>query len=124
MKMNLDTGAAANTFPWNFGPDGAGDGRFCRTASGEWILDGGAWQFQGCDGNGLLRSLSARLTGVHTKFCAALQRSRAEDDEIFIWEHDGGYMIRIHRKFCQGMRTHFEKLVNWLFSKTTFSIST
>ena len=83
--MNLDTGAAVNTFPWNFGPDGAGDGRFYRTASGEWILDGGAWQFQGYDENGLLRSLSGRLTGVRTKFCAALQRSRAKDDEISIW---------------------------------------
>ena len=36
VKMNLDTGAAVNTFPLNFGPDGAGDGRFYRTANGEW----------------------------------------------------------------------------------------
>ena len=43
--------------PLNFGPEGAGDGRFYRTASGEWIPDGGAWQFQGYDENGLLRSL-------------------------------------------------------------------
>ena len=64
-KMNLDTGAAVNTFPLNFGPDGAGDGRFYRTASGEWIPNGGAWQFQGYDENGLLRSLNGRLTGVH-----------------------------------------------------------
>ena len=41
-EMNLDTGAAVNTFPLNFAPDGAGDGRFFRTASGEWILDGRA----------------------------------------------------------------------------------
>ena len=33
VKMSLDTGAAVNTFPLNFGPDGAGDGRFYRTAS-------------------------------------------------------------------------------------------
>ena len=39
LKMNLDTGAAVNTFPWIFGPEGAGDGRFYRTASGEWIPD-------------------------------------------------------------------------------------
>ena len=32
VKMNLDTGAAVNTFPLNFGPEGAGDGRFYRTA--------------------------------------------------------------------------------------------
>ena len=38
VKMNLDTGAAVNTFPVNFGPEGAGDGRFYRTASGDWIL--------------------------------------------------------------------------------------
>ena len=45
VKMNLDTGAAVNTFPLKFGPEGAGDGRFYRTASGEWIFDGEAWQF-------------------------------------------------------------------------------
>ena len=45
--MNLDTGAAVNTL--NFGPGGAGDGRFYRTASGEWILDGAVWPFQGYD---------------------------------------------------------------------------
>ena len=45
VKVNLDTGAAVNTFPLNFGQAGAGDGRFYRTASGEWIPDGGAWQF-------------------------------------------------------------------------------
>ena len=38
VKMNLDTGAAVNTLPLNLGPGGAGDGRFYRTASGEWIL--------------------------------------------------------------------------------------
>ena len=28
VKMNLDTGAAVNTFPLNFGREGAGDGTF------------------------------------------------------------------------------------------------
>ena len=46
MKMNLDTGAAVIAFPLYFGPEGAGDGIFYRIASGERILDGGAWQFQ------------------------------------------------------------------------------
>ena len=64
VMMILDTGAAVNTFPLNFGPEGGGDGIFHRTASGEWIRYGGAWQFQGYDENGLLRSLSG-LTGVH-----------------------------------------------------------
>ena len=66
--MNLDTGAAVNTFPLNFGPEEAGDGRFCRTASGEWIRDGGAWQFHGYDEHGLLRSEDSLEC---TKFCAA-----------------------------------------------------
>ena len=57
--------SCSNTLPLNFGPEGAGDGRFDRIASGEWIPDGGAWQFQGHDENGLLRSLNGRLAGVH-----------------------------------------------------------
>ena len=55
-----------HTLLLNFGPDGAGDGRFYRTVSGEWILDGGACQFQGFDENGLLRFLNGRLAGVHS----------------------------------------------------------
>ena len=47
VKMNLDMGAAVHTFPLNFGPDGAGGGRFFGTASGECILDGGGWQLEG-----------------------------------------------------------------------------
>ena len=43
-KMNQDTGSAVNTFPSNFGPEGARDGRFYRTESGEWVPDDGAWQ--------------------------------------------------------------------------------
>ena len=33
VKMNLYTGAASNTYPLNFGSDGAGDGKIFRTAS-------------------------------------------------------------------------------------------
>ena len=69
VKMNQEIGAAVNTFPLNFGADGAGDGRFFRIASGEWIPDGEAWQFQGYDQKGLLRSLHGRLTGVHKVQC-------------------------------------------------------
>ena len=47
--MNLDTRAAENTFPLNFGPEGPGDGIIYRIASGFGIPDGGAWQFQGHD---------------------------------------------------------------------------
>ena len=42
VKMNLETRAALNTFPLNFGPEGAGGGRFYWTASGEWTPDGGS----------------------------------------------------------------------------------
>ena len=130
--MNLDAGAAVNTFPLNFGPDGAGDVGFDRTVSGEWIPDGGAWQCQGYDENGLLGSLNGRLTGVHKVFCSAAEIA-CKGRQDFHLGHDGGYMIPIHSKIGQGMRIHFEKLVNWhgknelsfqSVSKTTFSIST
>ena len=70
VKMNLDTGAAVNTFPLNFGPEGAGDARFYRTPSGEWIPDGAAWQFQGYDENGLLRFTSHETFSRHFHPCA------------------------------------------------------
>ena len=111
VKMNLDTGAAVNTFPLNFSPEGTGDGRFCQTASGEWIPDGGAWQSQGYDENGLLRSLNGRLTDVHKVLCSAAEIACKEQQDINLG-HDGVYMIPTHSKIGQGMRTHFEKLVN------------
>ena len=52
VKMNLDTRAAVRRCQINCGPDGARDGRFYRTASGECILEGGAWQLQSDDENG------------------------------------------------------------------------
>ena len=93
VKMNLDTGAAVNTFPLNFGPEGAGDGRFHRRASGELIPDGGAWQFKGYDENGLLRSLNGRLTGVHKVLCSAAEIARVGRQDFYLG-HDG-YMIPI-----------------------------
>ena len=101
-----------NTFRLNFGPDGAGDGRFYRTAVGEWIPDGGAWQFNGYNENGLLRSLSGRLTGVHKVLCSAAEIAR-KGRQVFYLGHDGGYMIPIYSKIGQRMRSHFEKLVSW-----------
>ena len=71
--MNLETRAAVNTFLLIFGPEGARDGRFYRTASGEWIPDGGAWPFQGYDENGLLRSLNGK---THWSAQSVVQRSR------------------------------------------------
>ena len=119
-----------NTFPLNFGPGGTGDGQFYRTASGEWVPDGGAWQFQGYDENGLLRSLNVRFTGVHKLlFSAAEIACKGRQD--FHLGHDGGHMIPIHSKIGQGMRFQFGKLVTWhgknsfqSISKTTCSIST
>ena len=110
--MNLDTGAALNTFPLNFGPEGAGDGIFYRSVIGEWILVDGAWQFQGYYENGLLRSLNGRLTGAHKMVCSAAEIAckGRQDDHL---GHDGGYMIPIHSRIGQGMRIHFEKLVKW-----------
>ena len=112
VRMNLDTGAAVNTFQLNFGPDGAGDGRFYRTASGEWIPDGGAWQVKGYDENGLLRSLNERLTGGHKVLCSAAEVACVGKQDFYLG-YDGGYMIPIYSKNGQGMRNHFEKLVSW-----------
>ena len=111
VKMNLDPGAAVNTLPLNFAPERAGDGIFYRTASGEWIPDGGG-QFQGYDENGLVRSLNGRLTGVHEVLCSAAEVA-CKGRQDFYLGHDGGYMIPIHSKIGQGIRIHFEKLVKW-----------
>ena len=58
---------------------------------------------------------------MHTKCCAALHlhqhqhqelpRSRKEQQD-FYFGHNGGYMIPIHIKIGQGMRIHFEKVLN------------
>ena len=108
VKMNLDTGAAVNTFSLNFGPDGAGDGRFYRTASGEWIPDDGAWQFQRM----LLRSLNGRLICVHKVLSSVLETARVGIQDFYLG-HDGGYMIPNYSKIGQGLRNHFENLVSW-----------
>ena len=100
-----------NTFTLNVGPKGAGDGRFYRTASGEWIPIGGAWQFQGDDENGLLRSLNGRLTGVHKVLCSAAEIAFKGRQDFFLG-HDGGYMIPIYSRIGQEMRYHFERMVN------------
>ena len=84
----------------NFGPEGAGDGRFYRTASGEWILDGGAWQFQGYDESGLLISLNGRLTDAHKMLCRAAEIA-CKGRQDFYFGHDGGYMIPTHSKIGQ-----------------------
>ena len=42
-----------------------------------------------------------------------LQRSRAKGGKTLHLGHDGGYMIPIHSKLGQAMRTPFEKLASW-----------
>ena len=112
VKRNLDTGAAVNTFPLNFGLEGARNGIFCRTASSEWIPHGGAWQFQRYVENGLLRSLNGRLTGVHKALCSAAEIA-CQARQHFYLLHDGGYRPPVHSTNGQGMRNYFEKLVKW-----------
>ena len=76
------------------------------------MVERGAWQFQGYDENGLLRSQNGRLTGLHkVLYSAAEIACKAQQD--FYLGHDGGYMIPIHSKMGQGMRIYFEKQVNW-----------
>ena len=93
-----------NAFPLNFGPEGAGDGRFYRTASGEWIPDGGAWHFKGT-------METACFTAAHRVLCSGAEIA-CKGRQDFYLGHDGGYMIPMHSKIGQGMRTHLEKLVH------------
>ena len=51
------------------------------------------------------KALRSRLAGYTT-----FARKGRQD---FYLGHDGGYMIPIYSKIGQGMRNHFEKLVNW-----------
>ena len=109
--MNLDTRAAVNTLPLNFGPEGGRGGRFYRTASGECISDGGAWQFQGYDENGLCRSLKGRLSGVH-KVVSSAGEIACKRHQDFFWASNGAFVIPMHSKIGKEMRTHCERLVS------------
>ena len=111
--MNLDTGAAVNTLPSNFGPEGTGDGSFY-----DWIPDGEAWHFQGYDENGLPRSLNRRLAKAHEVLGSTASASaRAQvwratgiackEQQDFNVGHSDVYMIPTHSKIGQGMRIHF-----------------
>ena len=115
--MNLDTGAAVNTFPSNFGPEGIGDG-----SSYDWIPDGEAWHFQGYDENGLPRSLNGRLTDAHEVLCSTASASApapaseaagiaCKEQQDFHVGHNGGYMIPTHSKIGQRMRIRSKKLL-------------
>ena len=85
VKMDLDTGAAVNTFPLNFGPDGAGAGRFCRTASVNGFLMVELGSFRDTMKT-FCSDLRMEDSLVYTKCCAVLQGSRAKDDNISTWD--------------------------------------
>ena len=76
------------------------------------VLDVGATSSPKFDENGLFRSLNGRFTGVHKVLCGVAEIV-CEGRQDFYLRHDGGYMIPIHSKIGQGMRIHFEKLMNW-----------
>ena len=86
----------------------------------KWIPDGGAWQFQGYDENGLLRPLAGRLTGALKVLCSAAEIACKGRHDFYLG-HYGEYMIPIHSNIGQGLRIHFVKLVNWYGKKRTYS---
>ena len=100
VKMSLGIGAVANTFLWNSGPEGAGDGSFYPTASGEWIPDGGAWQSQGYDETGFVHR-SVWKTHWSAQSFAQCCRNRVQRTTVFHLGHDDGYMIPIYNKIGQ-----------------------
>ena len=81
---------------------------FLVKSSYDWIPDGGAWQFQGYDENGLPTSLNGRLTDVHKVLCSAGEIACKEQQDFHVG-HEGGYMSLIHNKIGQGMRIHLRK---------------
>ena len=133
-RFERDTGAAVNTFPLNFGPDGAREKRFFRTASCVSVfltVELGSF-------SGIRRKrfalISERKTrgGTHThkKCCAVLQVSHAKGRQDFHLRSDGGFVIPVHSNIGNEMRMHFERLASWygrkqlipFFSRTTLSI--
>ena len=51
------------------------------------------------------------LTGVHKVFDSAAKIA-CKGQEDFHVKHNGGYMIPTHSKIGQGMRIHFDKLLD------------
>ena len=106
-KMNLDTGAAVNTFTSNIGPE---DSIGLPVVNGFLMVELGNSKDK--TKTDLLRCLNGTLTGVHKVLCRAAEIA-CKGRQDFHNGHDGGHMILIHSKNVQGMRIHFEKLVNW-----------
>ena len=111
---SLDLGAMSSPkrFEWvNMNLD-TRDGRFYRTASGECILEGRAWQLQSDDENGWRRSLHGRLTGEHQVLCSVGGFACKRHQDFYL-RSDGGFLKPAQRKNGQEERTHFERWVNW-----------
>ena len=53
-----------------------------------------------------------RMTHLQAHFHLEVSIAYKGQQDFYLGR-DGGYMIPIHSKIGQGMRTHFEKLVNW-----------
>ena len=68
--------------------------------------------FKGYEEKGLLRSLQGKLTGVHKVLCSAAEIACKRRQDFYLG-HNGENMIPIQNKIGQGMRIHFEKLLNW-----------
>ena len=83
VKMNLDVGAVVNIFPFNFGPDGAGGGRFFGTASGVSVfLTVELGSFKVTMTIRLVPIFDGRLTNVHEVLCAVREESLAKNIKI------------------------------------------
>ena len=126
VTADRDTRSSGNTFPVQFDREGAGDGN-----SYYWILGVEACQFQGYDEKCQTGSLNGRLADAHQvlgsnalafealhaasdvhKVRCNVAETVSKEQQYFYVEYDGGYMIQIHSKICQGTRSHFEKLFN------------
>ena len=111
VRRNLDTGAAVNACPLNFGPDGAGDGRSIEPPVVNATLDGGAWHCQGYDEKWLL-PVSERKTHGCTQSFVHCGRNCLQRTSRFFFGSDG-FMMPVHCKVGQEMRIHFERWVSW-----------
>ena len=94
--MNQET---VVTFLVKFDREAVGDG-----SSYDWITCVDAWRLQGTDAH--------RVSGNNASAYAPAPASKAveivsKEQHDFHVEYDGGDMIQIHRKICQGKRKSF-----------------
>ena len=61
--------------------------------------------------NALVFAATQAASDVHKVRCNAAE-TVSKDQQDFHVEDDGGYMIQIHTKICQGTRNYFQKLLN------------